>query len=249
MTTKHTFLARLLGLNIALALLFAQPALAQESPTPEETSSDTTSSEGGGGGSANTAVAVNTKDNSSVVKFAFQVRRVMNGVVDDTNAAVAAASCENCTTIAVAIQIVMVMNDPDVVTPTNLALALNVECTTCETLASAYQFVFSTGGTVKFTQEGWDALTDIRKAIHELLKADDIDIATFQAELDVLMDQVREVIDNELEPVGQSEAGSTGEPTSEPTGTPAPEESPTDGSSSTPEPEPTEEEPSPSPSE
>src|SRR5688500_9396907 len=127
---RNAFILRLLSFNVAVGLLFVQPAFAQESPTPQETAAEQGGSTSGGGG-GNTAVAVNTKDDSSVVKFAFQVRRVMNGVVDDSNAAAAVSSCENCTTIAVAIQRVMVMNDPDVVSPTNLAIAMNIECTSC----------------------------------------------------------------------------------------------------------------------
>lgn len=234
---------RLLAIVAAVGLAFGSPAaFAQESPAPEETSS--TSDSGGD----NLALAINTKDDSSVVKFAFQVRRVMNGVVDQTNAAVAFASCENCRTVAVAIQIVMVMNDPDVVSPTNLALAYNYECTTCETLASAYQFVFSTDGLAKFTTDGWRALVDIRNQVQELLKDESLDIVTLQAELDVLMDQVAVIVDEELEPIGP-EDGSDPSAAPEETATPEPEMTPDDSTSSTPAPEPTEEEPSPSPSE
>ena len=236
---------RLFTVLLAIGLFFgAQPALAQESPSPDET----TSSGGAANGGDNLALAVNTKDDSSVVKFAFQVRRVMNGVVDQTNAAVAAASCEDCTTIAIAIQVVLVVNDADVVTPTNLALALNVECTSCVTMASAYQFVFSTDGMVTYTPEGWATIMDIRKQIHELLKDDPLDILAIQSELDLLMDQLGETVTTELRPVGNAEAdmseGSVPPPTPEPdpTSSGEPTESPE------PEPSPTDEEPSPNPS-
>ena len=244
---------RLLTFLLAFVLAFGvQTAVAQEAPSPSETSDQGSS----GGGGDNLALAVNTKDNSSVVRFAFQVRRVMNGVVDQTNAAVAVASCENCTTVAVAIQIVMVVNDADVVTPTNLALAYNIQCTSCETLASAYQYVFSTDGAVRFTTDGWRTLVDIRNQVHELLRGDDLDIASIQAELDVLMEQLSEVVTTQLEPApGPSVDGGTGEEeTTEGEGTvdgeagstPSPE-APTEDSPS-PEPDPAEEEASPSPS-
>src|SRR5215210_164304 len=93
--------ARLLALLIAAvaALGAASPAMAQ------------------GGSGDNAAVAVNTKDGSSVFKLAFDIRRTMSDVVDNGNAAVAYASCEECQTIAIAIQIVLVMGDPEIVTP------------------------------------------------------------------------------------------------------------------------------------
>ncbi|MEA2453133.1 MAG: putative peptide zinc metalloprotease protein [Actinomycetota bacterium] len=244
MMVRHNYLApRLVAFVIAFGLLFGtQSAFAQESPAPEETAVE---QGGNANGGDNLALAVNTKDNSSVVKFAFEVRRVMNGVVDETNAAVAVASCENCRTIAVAIQIVLIVNDPSVVSPTNIALAENVECTSCETFASAYQYVFTTGGQLKFSKEGWDALKDLRKQISELLKDDSLDLATLATELEVLTDQLSEVIRNELRPAEEVEA----EPEVAASSTPEPESSPDDtGSTPTPEPEPTQDEPSPTPS-
>src|SRR4051794_25480086 len=87
------------------------------------------------------AVAINTKDGSELWKFAFQVRRTMHDVVDATNAAAAVASCTECTTVAISFQVVLAGGEPGTVTPTNLALAYNEQCTTCMTAAFAYQFV------------------------------------------------------------------------------------------------------------
>lgn len=159
----------------------------------------------------NTAIAVNTKDGAAIFKFAFSVSRVAGDVVDNGNAAVAFASCESCQTVAIAIQVVLVTGDPEVVTPTNLALAFNVECTLCETLASAYQFVFGTGGPVHFTAEGNQELAAIRRAFHELRKdAPNLTIAEIQARVAALVDRLRVVLANELVPAGR--AGETGQP-------------------------------------
>lgn len=46
------------------------------------------------------AVAVNTRDGSSVFKLSFSVKRVMDSSVDADNAAVAYASCSDCQTVA-----------------------------------------------------------------------------------------------------------------------------------------------------
>ena len=174
----------------------------------------------------------------------------MNGVVDQTNAAVAAASCEDCTTIAIAIQVVLVVNDADIVTPTNLALALNVECTSCVTLASAYQWVFSTDGMVTYTPEGWAAIMDIRKQVHDLLKEEPLDILAIQSQLDILMDQLGEIVTTELRPIGNPEPTASESPA--PTLTPEPDPTSSAEPTGSPEPEPdpttTVEEPSPNPS-
>src|SRR5918992_4043117 len=143
-----------------------------------------------------TAVAVNTKDGSSIFRLAFNVRRVAGEVVDQANAAVAFASCEDCRTVAVSLQLLLVMSDPDVVTPTNLALAVNQDCTSCETLVSAYQYVLGVGGPVHFDAEGNTELAAIREALRDLAReSDDYELAEIQAEIDVLIERLGVVVD------------------------------------------------------
>jgi putative peptide zinc metalloprotease protein len=150
------------------------------------------------------AVAVNTRDDSTVFRLIFDIRRVMGDVVDETNAAVAYASCENCQTVAIAIQALLVYSDPSVVTPTNLALAVNYDCTLCDTLASAYQFVFGTSGPVRFTPEGSRQIADIRQQL-EALRTSDLSIDEIQTQTDALAEQLRQVLATEVVPVGQAE--------------------------------------------
>jgi putative peptide zinc metalloprotease protein len=176
---------RLCALLVALAVAFAPatPALAQGD---------------------NTAVAVNTKDGSSVFKLAFSIKKTLQPVVENGNAAVAYASCEDCQTVAIAIQVVLVMGDADVVSPENLALAINDNCTACETLASAYQFVLGTGGVVRLTKEGRKRIQAIRKALREL-RHGGLSILEIQARVDELYGEVKEVFRTELEYVGPDE--------------------------------------------
>ncbi len=183
------------------------------------------------GAADNVAVTINTKDGFSVWSFAFKVTRVMQDVVDDSNAAAAVSSCIDCQSIAVALQVVLIMGEASVIAPTNLALALNVNCTACETLASAYQWVFTTGGPVRFTAEGNRRLAEIRRAFLELLRnAENLTLAELQAAIDELAQQLADVIETQLLPAG----GSGGEPAPEPTSTPEP--SPTTTSEPTSEP-------------
>ena len=151
------------------------------------------------------AVRVNTRDDSSLFRLAFGVRRVMNGVVDQTNAAVAYASCERCRTVAISVQIVLVMGDPQVVTPTNVALAVNQGCTLCETFASAYQFVVSTGGPVRFTAEGNRALAEIRRELRALRDNSELSLEEIQARVAALMNRLRNVLATQLVPLRPGE--------------------------------------------
>ena len=160
------------------------------------------------------AVAINTRDGSSIFRLAFHIARTSKDVVDDTNMAIAFASCAECQTVAISIQVVLATGDPSVVTPENTALALNVECTLCDTLATAYQFVLGVETGVHFTPEGYRELAEIRLALQRLRDAG-LSGPEIQAEVDALMDRLAGVLQNELV------AGPPDQPSGTPTGTPA----------------------------
>ncbi|HEV3475359.1 MAG TPA: hypothetical protein VG602_08340 [Actinomycetota bacterium] len=202
----------------------------------------------GDAGGDNAVVLVNTKDGFSAFRLSFRVLRVNQDVVDQANAAVAFSSCEGCRTVAVAVQVLLVFSDPSVVSPTNLAIAMNFECFDCDTLASAYQFVLGTDGVVRFSAEGNQAIARIRQALRDLLQAE-LSLEETQAQLDQLAAELQSVLANELVAAGApdvrvEEIGtpSSPEPTEEPS--PQPTQSPDDRSTPTP----AADEPSPSPS-
>jgi putative peptide zinc metalloprotease protein len=141
----------------------------------------------------NTAIAINTKDGSSVFKFAFAIRQVMGDVVDETNSAVSYASCTDCSTTAIAIEIVLVAGSPSTFTPTNQAIAINYECNLCNTFAAAYQFVIQGTGPMHFTHDALTTMARIRKQIREL---EDQNLSPFElrAALDPLIAQLKDVL-------------------------------------------------------
>jgi putative peptide zinc metalloprotease protein len=208
--------------------------------------------EEGGGDPDTAAVAVNTKDGTTVFRVAFMIFRNSGDVVDNINAAVAWSSCEDCTTIAASFQVVLVTGDPSVVTPENFAIAINFECTNCQTLASAYQFVQSTGGQVVFTPEGRLEIAEIRQELYQLMRnAESLTIFEIQEQIDALATRLAQVLASELVAVSPElgleireddidEGMETGEPTETPsvgTGTTSPSvtesPSPTETSSPT----------------
>ena len=123
--------------------------------------------------------------------------------------------------IAIAIEIVLVFGTPSVVTPTNLALAINDQCTLCETLASAYQFVLGTGGPVHFSSEGNKSIAELRHDFKDLGKSD-LTIDQIQAQVADLVGQLKTVLANDLVPVGKPEEqpGAEGQTQTGPTGPP-----------------------------
>jgi putative peptide zinc metalloprotease protein len=152
----------------------------------------------------NTAIAVNTKDGTTLFKVSFKIVRANQDVVDNGNAAVAISSCNGCESIAAAYQIVLVFSDPSVVTPVNLALAENVECQTCVAFAAASQWLLGTGGPVHFTSEGNQLIAEIKQRLHDLSKQDDLTLEELQAGLDGIADDIVDVLTHQLVPSGNS---------------------------------------------
>lgn len=200
------------------------------------------------GGADSGAVAVNTKDGSSVFRLAFHVTRVMGDTVSSTNAAVAYASCTDCQTVAIAIQVVLVLDDPSTFVPTNEAIAINYLCQLCDTLASAYQDVIQTGGSVHLTAEGAQQVAELRRRLLALREST-LDSFALQEQISQITDQLQEVFATQLvaaepqeEPSGADAAStSTTEPppassttsTTRPTSTTSSSSTTTTSSSST----------------
>ncbi len=91
----------------------------------------------------------------------------------------------------------LISDDADVVTPTNLAIAMNVGCDSCDTLASAYQYVLSNDGHVRFSKDGQEALREIRKKLKQL-RHDDLSIDEIQSQLDDLSAQLLVVLTHDI---------------------------------------------------
>jgi putative peptide zinc metalloprotease protein len=199
----------------------------------------------------NEAIVANEEDGASLFEFAFDIVRVTDGIVDQTNLALAYSSCEACTTVAVAIQIVLVMGDVTTVTPENVAIAINDQCSLCETFAVAYQFVVGVDeGPIHFTGEGRKRLAQIYKEISKMwddLEDGDIEPEDFLIALDALMDEVGTILDEELVPAGKPEPEPSASPSAEPSADAEPSASPSAHSDPTPSAEPSTTEESPTP--
>lgn len=204
------------------------PASAEASPAP--TASD--GAPGTGNGDNNVALAVNDKDGKEVWAVRLKIVRTSKEVVDPVNAAVAVASCENCSTYAIALEGVLVWGDPEQVTPTNLALALNQDCSGCQTLASAYQKVTSYSDKVRITGEGRRTIASLRQQLHTL-RTRGLTFEQVVAEVERITADFAAVLEDEVVPVGKP-----AEATPSASGNPSPTASPeaTQDAASTPVP-------------
>lgn len=184
---------RLLTILLAITMTFAVAGYAR---------ADDNNGNGGKSGD-NLAYAVNTTNGATVVKTAFAIRHVMNGIVDQANGAIAYASCTDCTTVAIAIEIVLVESTPKVVTPQNAAVAVNELCSLCVTVANALQFVVGTDGPVRFDEQGKEALDQIRddlEQIKEDLKDGKLTLEQLNAKVEEIRLRIREVLAKHLVP-------------------------------------------------
>ncbi len=98
------------------------------------------------GEGGNQALAVNTKDGSTVYDVAFALVWADGDTVANTNEAYALASCTGCQTVAVAFQVVLIVGNANVVVPENVAAAVNYSCVQCVTQALATQLVVTLSG-------------------------------------------------------------------------------------------------------
>jgi putative peptide zinc metalloprotease protein len=185
MTMRRRF-SLLLALLAALLLAAPGSALADDHDEDEGRSGDTH------------AIAINTKDGSSLFKFAFAIKRVAGDVVDNQNAAVSYASCENCRTTAISIQIVLVSGSPSTVVPENYAISINENCTLCQTFTAAFQFVIGVDDpSVGFTKEGKRELKQILREF-KALEDEQLTPAEFDARTKALADRLRTVLKTQL---------------------------------------------------
>ena len=89
---------------------------------------------------------MNRTDGDALVRASVDYREVTNGKVETENRAYAVAQCVGCRTLAAAFQLVLVTKPPTILAPQNEAVAVNNECDSCVTWASAKQIVVETGG-------------------------------------------------------------------------------------------------------
>src|SRR5256885_7541365 len=113
-------------------------------------------------GDDNGAVAINTKDGKTVWRISMKVTRTSSSVVNTVNLALAYSSCTGCSSYAIAFDVVLDGNNPNVVTPMNMAVALNYQCTSCTSYADATQGVVTGHRPMKITPQGPQDPADIR---------------------------------------------------------------------------------------
>jgi hypothetical protein len=94
-----------------------------------------------GRGPKNVVNVINKNDSHLRVKRKIQLNHVPGRDAEPENDTAAYSSCTNCATVAVALQIDLVSCTAGVMIPKNTAIAVNVQCSHCTTVARVIQYV------------------------------------------------------------------------------------------------------------
>jgi hypothetical protein len=149
---------------------------------------------------------VNHGDNRFRYALTLKVVQVSGSVVDPQNAAVAVASdCTGCETVAISLEGVLVYGDPSVFAPENISLAYNQNCTNCTTAALAFQEIVQHSNKVRITGAGRQEIAAIRRDL-ESIRHSDLSLDAIDAEVNADAAKLRDVLQNDVVPVGKSVA-------------------------------------------
>ena len=184
-----------------------------------------------GGGGHNVVEVTNHTDGRFEARGRVQVDRIDSPDVAPVNLAHAEASCTDCQTIAVAIQVSVYRRGARSVTPQNAAVAINVHCTRCVTVARAIQYVIPV-----------DDPHDLPHRVDELAHAMDRELRSFErihslSELDPHQAEARlQQVESQFAELLQFVHDARDEKTDEDSPTPTPSPSPSGSPTSSPNP-------------
>jgi len=176
---------------LALWLGVAPRVVAQPPPPPDE---DVTLTQRIGARDANVVTILNRSDNRMQVRGNLDVNRIPGDQAVPVNYAAAVASCTDCQTFAVALQIDLISKAANVVALENTAIALNVGCTRCITVAHAIQFVVQVDDPREVPEDVDAATKEMDKDLRDIAKLardGQIDTATADARVKALLDRFR----------------------------------------------------------
>ncbi len=141
----------------------------------------------GGGGGKNIVKVLNRQDGRFVIRGNIQLNRIPAPNVEPWNLAWAQSSCTDCQTMAVALQINLYERGAPRVAPQNAAIAVNIACTRCVTVARALQYTIPV-----------DDIREVPRDVNELIREMDRELndirrtATSVAEAEPRVNQVIE---------------------------------------------------------
>lgn len=116
---------------------------ASASASPDGSSAITSEQPASGGGARNIVQYQNRQNGRLGVRGNIQLNRAPGPNVQPVNAAISIGMCTDCQTFTVALQVNLISRTANIVSPQNTAVAANVGCVRCITVARAVQYTIS----------------------------------------------------------------------------------------------------------
>jgi hypothetical protein len=148
------------------------------------------------GGPRNQVHLLNQQDGSFLARASIRLSEVGSDAVTSQNTAIAEARCTDCQTLAIALQIVLYKRGASNVQPVNVAIAENVGCTRCITIARAIQYAIPVDDPTAVPSDVRQLVSDMQRelnyfaSVHTLAE---LDPQQAQARLDAVMAQYAEL--------------------------------------------------------
>lgn len=144
------------------------------------------------GGGAHTVVrVVNRSDGRRIVQGQVDLVRVPGPHAAPVNRAEARGSCTDCQTFAIALQISLISRDATQITPVNSAVALNVGCVRCRTVARAIQFVQQVDDPTEVPKEAAELARKLERELDGIRRAGDLSTAEAEARIESVIARFR----------------------------------------------------------
>jgi hypothetical protein len=188
---------------------------ASPSGSPDVTSEQPAS----GGGARNIVQYQNRQDGRLGVRGNVQLNRAPGPNVQPVNAAISIGMCTDCQTFTVALQINLISRTANIVSPQNTAVAANVGCVRCITVARAIQYTISVDDPTQVPADAQQLVRDMDAELRAIANDRTISVRDANARITALIGR--------FNALAQDLRDAADEETAQDTPTPSPIPSPT----------------------
>lgn len=130
-----------------------------------------------GGGGRNIVLVRNHSDNVYRGKGRRQLARTSSERVGPVNLAYAEASCTDCQTFSIALQVAVYRRGASGIVPQNAAVALNLDCLRCVTVAVAIQYVIPVDDPGSVPDEVKQLARELDRELRDAARRKDLELA------------------------------------------------------------------------
>lgn len=146
-----------------------------------------------GGGGKNIVKVQNKTDNRLRVKGKIQLNHIPGDTAQPENDAEAYSSCTDCSTFAVALQVDLISKTATTIAPKNVAVALNVQCSHCTTVAKAIQYAVQVDDPARTPDNVKALIGQMQQQLNAVAHDKNETVADAEAKIDAVIAQFNEL--------------------------------------------------------